>query len=72
MIFTKQQEKEWALIPQSPNYISVCGNYIAVYKYTHRSGYAAYWVFRAYSTPKARLLKNALSVGGLPSLVSIK
>ena len=57
----------WTPIPGTPDYASGCGEFVAVYKRTGRSGYANYWVFPA-TLPKAkRTMRNAFSVGGLPS-----
>lgn len=47
----------------TPNYISDCGNYIAIYRHSY-GGLALYWVFAI--TEKKRIQKNALVVGGLP------
>lgn len=53
----------WTLIKDSPNYLSACGNYIAIYRHSY-GGLATYWTFPI--TEKKRMQKNAISVGGLP------
>lgn len=55
----------WTLIPGTPNYMSGCGGFIAVYRGTVR-GFGNYWVFRK-GAP--RTTRNVLSVGGLPNRV---
>ena len=71
MIFTKQQEAEWTKVTGSPDYVSVCGAYISVYKHSYK-GFAAYWCFPVDSKPKDRTVRKALCVGGLGYLSSIR
>lgn len=59
----------WSLIPGTPDYRSHCGRYRAVYKSTHRSGFAGYWVFKSDTPRRRQTMSNALSVGGLPPLL---
>lgn len=56
----------WTHQPNSPNYVSNCGAYHAVYKRTVR-GFGVYWVFHA--SERRRIQSNALCVGGLPGIV---
>lgn len=54
---------QWIKYPNSPDYQTSDGKYIAKYINTCR-GFGNYWVF--HSTEKKQTLKNALVVGGLP------
>lgn len=56
---------KWKLISGTPDYISDNQEYIAVYKDSYR-GYGNYWVFPANLPKGKRIMRNALSVGGLP------
>ncbi len=55
----------WVPIKDSPNYVSDCGKFTAIYKFTARSGYANYWIF--FATEKKLIGKNAIGMGGLPT-----
>lgn len=57
---------EWKPLAGTPNYVSTCGNYVATYRQTERSGHASYLVHATSVKLRERKLSNALSVGGLP------
>lgn len=54
----------WKPIKDSANYLSECGNFIAIFRHAY-SGHALYWVFPIME--KKRIQKNAVAVGGLPT-----
>lgn len=55
----------WKLISNTPDYISDCGEFIAIYRKTVK-GYGYYWVFFQDAPKSKRTMKNAIAVGGLP------
>jgi hypothetical protein len=61
---------DWVQIGNTPDYIEPIAKLVAVYKYTHVSGYAVYNVFPAGLPIKDRKpSKNMVSRGGLPPFV---
>lgn len=57
----------WFPLAKTPDYLSECKRFIAVYNRTV-GGYANYWVF-AVRGPRPRVMRNAITVGGLPALL---